>query len=138
MFFFFMLCSLFGERYVSVVKIWWYMYLYINTYTTISFATTISLSSFFCLKICKYQKNEYICTVSEGVLRRFWLNLFKFVTKSLPKKKTSLQGLDYNGVTALSFKSPSLRNKHWILAYCKINTRLYTQKCKVGCFIFYI
>ena len=38
----------------------------------------------------------------------------------------------------LGFESLTLRDQHWILVYCKINTRLYTQKCKVGCFIFYI
>ena len=106
--FFYVVLSLWGEICFSsedmVVYVFIYKYIYHHILRNNDFS-----QQFFCLKICKYPENEYICTVSEGVSRRFWLNLFKFVTKSLPKKKTSLQDLDYNGVVALSFKSLSLR-----------------------------
>ena len=36
------------------------------------------------------------------------------------------------------FESPSLRNKHWKSMAYKVNTRFYTQECKVGCFYIHL
>ena len=36
------------------------------------------------------------------------------------------------------FESLSLRNKHWKSMAYKVNTRFYTQECKVGCFYIHL
>ena len=38
------------------------------------------------------------------------------------------------GASLRGFESLTLRSKHWKSMFCTINTRFYTQECKVGCF----
>ena len=65
----------------------------------------------------------------------------RFVRKDLRKKfwrggrVVDCGGLE-NRCTARypGFESLSLRNKHWFSMIYRINTRFYTQECKVGCF----
>ena len=69
----------------------------------------------------------------------------RFVRKELRKKfwrggrVVDCGGLE-NRCTARypGFESLSLRNKHWKSMAYKVNTRFYTQECKVGCFYIHL
>ena len=77
-------------------------------------------------------KTPYLCT--------------RFRTQSLSIQRQWRDGrvVDYNGLENRraerhrGFESLSLRNKHWKSMAYKVNTRFYTQECKVGCFYIHL